>query len=93
MAENTFLIAQARVKEGMISVPGRNSSRKLNPAPSKPFQPPNIVQKIREEMGAQIISAHSPMRGMAYVVIPMMSISTQKTNEGAGFLFVMVVRL
>lgn len=52
-----------------------------------------MLQKIREEMGAQIISAHSPMRGMAYVVIPMMSISTQKTNEGAGFLFIMVVRL
>jgi hypothetical protein len=44
-----------------------SSSKKLKAPPKNPFTPPNILKKIKAEMGAQRISKNSPKKGIPYV--------------------------
>jgi len=53
------------VKLGIKSVPGSISSIKLAIPPNAPFHPPNVIKKVIAEIGAQMISANSPRKGMA----------------------------
>ncbi len=52
------------VNVGIKSNPGKISSTKLNTPPKIPFLPPNILIKIRAEIGAQITSKNSPRNGI-----------------------------
>ncbi|MND09198.1 hypothetical protein D3C83_323460 [compost metagenome] len=55
------------VNVGIKSSPGISSSKKLNAPPKSPLAPPNILKKIKAEIGAQRISKNSPKKGTAYV--------------------------
>ena len=69
------------VNVGMKSMPGINSSIKENTPPRKPFLKPNIRQKIKAEIGAQMIS---PRTGIRITALPIKSISRHDASEGRG---------
>ena len=73
------------VNVGIKSVPGNNSSAKLNIAPKAAFLP-NTIKNIIAEMGAQITSTISPNPGTRKELHPIKSISTQKAREGCFFI-------
>ena len=60
-----FLINQAIVNDGITSVKGMISSRKLKAPPNTPIFPPKSLKKIIADNGAQMISPNSPSAGMA----------------------------
>lgn len=70
------------VNVGIKSRPGISSSTKLKIPPKKPFEPPNVLKKIKADIGAQMRSKNSPKKGRAYVAYPRKSISRQNANEG-----------
>jgi hypothetical protein len=69
------------VNVGMKSIPGINSSIKLNIPPKNPFLNPNILQNIKADMGAQIIS---PKKGTNITALPIISITIHAPREGKG---------
>lgn len=70
------------VNVGMKSTPGINSSMNEKIPPRKPLLNPNILQKIRAEIGAQI---SSPKTGITITALPIRSIKMHKGREGKGF--------
>lgn len=70
------------VNVGIKSTPGISSSMKEKIPPKNPFLNPNIFQKIRAEIGAQI---NSPRTGTTITALPITSITIHKGNEGKGF--------
>ena len=70
------------VNVGMKSMPGINSSMKEKIPPRKPLLNPNILQKIKAEIGAQI---NSPSTGIRITALPITSIKMHKGNDGNGF--------
>jgi len=66
----------------MKSIPGINSSIKENIPPKKPLPKPNILQKIKAEIGAQI---SSPATGITITAPPITSIKMHRGNDGKGF--------
>ena len=71
------------VKVGITSVKGSISSKK---AMIVPLVPPKSKLNKNAEMGAHTVSIHSPMPGMRYESIPIMSISMHSHNGGSGLL-------
>lgn len=69
------------VNVGMKSIPGINSSIKLNTPPKNPFLKPNIRQNKNAEIGAQI---NSPKTGTTITALPIKSIKRQVSKEGKG---------
>lgn len=53
--------------------------------PRNPLLNPNILQKIKAEMGAQI---SSPNTGTTITALPIISIKMQAANDGNGFCLV-----
>lgn len=65
----------------MKSIPGISSSIKEKMPPRNPLLNPNILQKIKAEMGAQI---SSPNTGKTITALPIISIKMQAANDGNG---------
>ena len=70
------------MNDGIISVNGKASSKKLSTEPIAPNLPPKDFININAERGAQIISLNSPMPGIAKLIQPIRSITIQKVREG-----------
>jgi hypothetical protein len=70
------------VNVGIKSMPGISSSIKEKIPPRKPLLNPNIFQKIKAEIGAQI---NSPSTGITITALPIRSIKIQAANDGRGF--------
>lgn len=69
------------VNVGIKSIPGINSSMKENTPPKKPLLKPNILQKMKAEIGAQI---NSPATGTTITALPITSIKIHRGSDGKG---------
>ena len=70
------------VNDGIISVNGKASSKKLSTEPIAPNLPPKDFININAERGAHITSENSPIKGMEKLAIPIRSIMIQNEREG-----------
>lgn len=71
------------VKVGMMSVKGSASSKK---AMMVPLVPPKSRPNRQADMGAHAVSIHSPMPGIRYESIPIISISMHSHRGGSVLL-------
>lgn len=69
------------VNVGIKSIPGINSSIKEKIPPKKPLLKPNILQKMKAEIGAQI---SSPATGTTTTALPITSIKIHANKDGKG---------
>lgn len=76
------------VNVGMKSRPGMISSKKLNIPPKAPFHPRNMMKNTTAEIGAQMMSANSPITGTEYVAYPIISMRIQAISGGVFFMIV-----
>ena len=70
------------VNEGITSVKGNASSRKLSTDPIAPNLPPNDFINIKADSGAHITSENSPTNGIEKLAYPIRSIIIQNESDG-----------
>lgn len=75
------------VNDGIMSVAGRISSKKDTKPATFPIVPLYIQTIIIPEIGAQIMSANSPIKGIVNDIIPMASNKRLKTKSRVRLLF------